>query len=317
MLMFFSLFFFSIANCGTVSNFMINKAKMYTTGDRRSFVCRIRTGSDLHNKPNERVILNATDNFKGIHNKFMDFEWNYSKKNIFCQLKLTYLFRKTKTKTTDYRVVHFVGYLRTDLPSNLKFNDKSIKKECDENDATNNNANNNNNNANDSISSFDWSNSGPNSNSGSSLNKSVTSPAITLKTMTDSQSKLVKSLSSSTFPMNHSTSLIGSNLLEDPLNNNCASNSNISSSSMTSNSACKTLSASSSSSPQNNGSLQHYLITCGKIKQSDEELVQYKFISRHDADGKFIYLEPKLVYYLFNMRCRITIKRKGKTMAFF
>ena len=53
------------ANYGTVNNFMINKTKIYTTGDRRSFVCRIRTGSNLLTKSNERVILNATDNFKG------------------------------------------------------------------------------------------------------------------------------------------------------------------------------------------------------------------------------------------------------------
>ena len=46
--------------------------------------------------------------------------------------------------------------------------------------------------------------------------------------------------------------------------------------------------------------LQHYLITCGKIKQPDDELIQSKFITRHDADGKFIYLEAMLVvFYIY------------------
>ena len=177
--------------------------------------------------------------------------------------------------------------MRTDLPSNLKFNDKNIKKEATEE----------NENMNESLSSFDWSNnSGPNSNSGSSLNKSVTSPSIVLKNLTDSpQNKLSRASSTSTvFPLNHSTSLISPNLLEDSLNNK-----NITSLNSSLNSTSKTINSSSSTLNSTNSSLQHYLITCGKIKQSDEELVQYKFISRHDADGKFIYLDPKLVI-LFN-----------------
>lgn len=54
------------------------------------------------------------------------------------------------------------------------------------------------------------------------------------------------------------------------------------------------LNSSSSSSLNGNPVLQYYLIAWAKIKSKpDEELAQYKYMSRHDADGKFIFLEPR------------------------
>ena len=36
---------------GSVSNYMLNKTKTYSTGDRRSFVCRIRSGPCQDGRP--------------------------------------------------------------------------------------------------------------------------------------------------------------------------------------------------------------------------------------------------------------------------
>lgn len=36
--------YIKIASLGSSANFMLNKSKSYTTGDMRSFTCRIRTG---------------------------------------------------------------------------------------------------------------------------------------------------------------------------------------------------------------------------------------------------------------------------------
>ena len=115
-------------------------------------------------------------------------------------------------------MVHFVGYLRTEQSSSLKFNQRNMKKENEENENQ-----------------IEW----PNPNS------------------------LLNNSSNNTGKINGSSSVISN------------------------------ISAGSSSIP----TLQHYLITCGKIKQMDEELVQNKFLTRHDADGKFIYLESRFVLF--------------------
>jgi hypothetical protein len=42
-----------------------------------------------------------------------------------------------------------------------------------------------------------------------------------------------------------------------------------------------------------NNSIQYYLIAYGQTKPRVDELSQFKFISKHDQDGKYIYVEPK------------------------
>lgn len=80
------------------------------------------------------------------------------------------------------------------------------------------------------------------------------------------------------------------------LNANTSNNNNNTEKTNGPSSISSNISTSNSSIP----TLQHYLITFGKIKQMDDELLQNKYITRHDADGKFTYLEAKLVvFFLF------------------
>jgi hypothetical protein len=81
-------------------------------------------------------------------------------------------------------------------------------------------------------------------------------------------------------------------LISNSKNNN--NNNNITKTNGSSDNGSRSIASSNSLIPN----LQHYLITCGKIKQPDDELIQNKFITRHDADGKFIYLESMLVFFL-------------------
>jgi len=76
---------------------MLNKAKSFTTGYRRSFHCRVR--SDLSNETKQ------TSKLKFI---FKRFEMLKKDKIFFVHL-------------IDYQVVQFAGYLRSDLNSNLKY----------------------------------------------------------------------------------------------------------------------------------------------------------------------------------------------------
>lgn len=51
---------------GPASNFMLNKSKSYTTGDRRSFVCRVKCGPSSsrqtqNNYPNSNLINMVQD----------------------------------------------------------------------------------------------------------------------------------------------------------------------------------------------------------------------------------------------------------------
>ena len=110
----------------------------------------------------------------------------------------------------EYEVTHFVGYLRTDLSSNLKLTQNNIKKETNEE-------------AKRTESSMHW--------------------------------QQVNSISTGKIEPS---------------------------------SACSSLTTNS-----NTPTLQNYLIACGKIKHTSDEIVQRKYFSRHDADGKFIYLDTK------------------------
>ena len=126
-------------------------------------------------------------------------------------------------------MVHFVGYLRTELSSNLKQNESSVKKEKTEKQLQTENQN---------LTPMGW---------------------LQPKNISNGKSSGVPLLAT--------------------ISNSLATNPSI-------------------------PTLQNYLITFGKVKQAEDELVEHKFLSRHDAEGKFLYLDTK---YIFNIIFKHTI----------
>ncbi len=107
---------------------MINKSKPFTTGERRSFVTRIRSFTNQTDPANrtESDTSAADMSSYGGNQKQTDSNNNISNKKpseLFSlpnllEAKFLFIFI-----TKVYKVVHFVGYLRSDLNSNLKYTD--------------------------------------------------------------------------------------------------------------------------------------------------------------------------------------------------
>ena len=108
---------------------MINKSKSFTTGERRSFVTRIRTFSNQSDDQkssstsgndedspncNANNSSNSSDEFSKSNN---DDSSSVSTKNTNISMNFDPDIGNNKP---IYKVVHFVGYLRSDLNSNLK-----------------------------------------------------------------------------------------------------------------------------------------------------------------------------------------------------
>lgn len=51
-------------------------------------------------------------------------------------------------------------------------------------------------------------------------------------------------------------------------------------------------SSSTSGQSTNTNVLEYYLIVYGQITPKTDDITRCKYVSRHDSDGKFIYLEP-------------------------
>ncbi|RNA31815.1 hypothetical protein BpHYR1_039635, partial [Brachionus plicatilis] len=186
---------------GGLNTFMLNKSKTYTTGDRRSFVCRIRT-----RQASEKRQSSIQD----------------------------HVYTNLDTKKPEYKTVQFVGYLRSDLSSNLKFGPETNRESVP--------------------------------NSGDTTNFVAPISPVKLNSFKNFHSNTLLNESSSNEAQI-------SNQTNDPI----SPNQNNSSISAQSNSA---------------NVLEYYLIVYGQITPKTDDLNKCKYVSRHDADGKFIYLEP-------------------------
>lgn len=254
---------------------MLNKTKTYTSGDRRSFFCRLRTGTSS--------ITEANNSRRSSLSNSMNYSISMQD-HMYTNLETT--------KKADYRTVHFVGYLRSDLNTNLKYNElpttpTSIHPPTPQSNPTMVYPHQSN--LSPSMSSSSLSsplNSSLNSNASSKLSSFTNYHSITL--LSDSLASnpsLVKTATSKFSNDPYINSALSINLSQNEPSQQTSPNTSAQSTSLTN---------------STNSVLQYYLIAYGQIKPKTDESI-HKFISRHDPDGRFIYIEPGYVLF-FNKK---------------
>ncbi|CAF0759999.1 unnamed protein product [Brachionus calyciflorus] len=220
---------------GSVSNFMLNKTKTFTTGDRRSFICRIRTGP------------------------YQDSRQSSMQDHVYTNLE---------NKKPEYKTVQFAGYLRSDLSANLKFSPETQSEQTPTGLSQTN-----------------------------LLSPSLTSSSessVFLNNLNNSNTAKLNS-----FKNFHSITLLNE---QTHLNNDANQLLNTTPNSNSADAGPQIAQTGTSiSSNSSTNVLEYYLIAYGQISPKIDETSKHKYTSRHDQDGKFIYLEPgvqSLIGYL-------------------
>ena len=252
---------------GTFSNYILNKSKAYTTGDRRSFMCRVKS-----NQSNKRFTYETNNQLKKL----------------------------------DYKVANFVGYIRSDLSSNLKYSEttavmssptfnvnmRSMSSDGNSSSSSSNNFS--------SQSKINILLASPNANSNSNssdLTRMLQQPSINSFTNTNMAStgvgggEVYSSIMDQSMLLSyHSTTLLK--------NHSSPSGSSIRSPIESFNETSTSLHSSSAGASNGGGSnnsltIQYYLVLHGQLRAKTEDTSLDKFVSRYDMDGKFIYIEPE------------------------
>jgi hypothetical protein len=295
------------AAAGTVSNYIINKSKAYTTGDRRSFICRLKSSLGSNTGSNKRHSSGS------LNQPHFDATSSSSSSSLV-----------TAKRPADYKVVHFVGYVRSDLSSNLVFADPSLAAACAAGASA-------------SLRSASTDSSSSCSNSNHHLASLMLSPASAASTSSQARTSMLMhsptghngsssnvisgpaggSASSDTnymgspssvfvkcspFLTYHSMQLLNaSNVLStgggpsEPFGDTSPAGSAAAVAMQTGASSAASVSPVAASVSGSGAALtmQNYLILHGQVKARTADSLMDKFVSKYDLDGKFVYIEPE------------------------